>query len=518
MVEPGLLVGGWDLPPLYIVLVGITGIVVWHLIPKRFSNARLIIQIAFFLAMSALLLHGGIVPYEPIKDGQTPAGQTLVGLAKALWWIHLAWALIGFVRIYLVFERKPREARLLQDIVIGVVYAGVLLSVLAFVFGMPVGTLIATSGVFAIILGLALQNTLSDLFSGIALNLGRPYVLGDWIMLGDGTEGRVVETNWQSTHLLTAAHNVVALPNSFLAKVGLTNISSPDESHGMSLTVRLAPTGMPAVMADVMHTALSSAGSILREPPPSVTIRSLDATAIEFELSFRVANVGRRIAANNEIFDLVYRHSKSAGLLLAVPPSASIAMSSLPGENTDRSALFTPIELIRTIPIFSALTQDEQETLAATVSVRAYRKGDIIARQGEMLPSLMIVRTGVIAQLLGNDDGAAEIARLAPGDFFGETGLLAGIGETSTLQAVSRVLVYVIDQDSFAPLLADRPEMAEDLAAILSSRAPDSSKVDALAAQNTRSRFALLKAIRRSFGPFRSRSSERSAKKAGQQD
>ena len=77
-----------------------------------------------------------------------------------LWWLHLAWALIGFVRIYLVFERQPREARLLQDLVVGVVYVGMLLSILAFVFAVPVGTLIATSGVFAIILGLALQNTL----------------------------------------------------------------------------------------------------------------------------------------------------------------------------------------------------------------------------------------------------------------------------------------------------------------------------------------------------------------------
>ena len=192
---------------------------------------------------------------------ETTAEAILIGSAKVLWWVHLAWALIGFVRIYLVIERKPREARLLQDLVVGVVYVGMLLSILAFVFGVPIGTLIATSGVFAIILGLALQNTLSDVFSGIALNLGRPYVLGDWIVLSDGTEGRVVETNWRSTHLLTLAHNVVALPNSFLAKLGLTNVSSPDESHGLSLTVRLAPTKMPAIVVDVMRTVLLSCNS-----------------------------------------------------------------------------------------------------------------------------------------------------------------------------------------------------------------------------------------------------------------
>lgn len=515
---PDLVVSGSSAPPFYMVLVGLAGIVVWHVIPARLSNTRLIVQIGFFLAMSILLLDGAVVPYEPTRQDETTAGAILIGAAKVLWWVHLAWALIGFVRIYLVFEGKPREARLLQDLVVGIVYVGMLLSILAYVFAVPVGTLIATSGVFAIILGLALQNTLSDVFSGLALNLGRPYVLGDWIVLSDGTEGRVVETNWRSTQLLTSAYNVVALPNSSIAKVGLTNVSNPDESHGLSVSVRLAPTRMPAIVVEVMRTALLSCNSILKEPPPSVAIKGLDATAIDLELKFRVADVAHRIAARNEIFDLVYRHSKSAGLLLAAP-SSSTAISELPTEETARPRDVTPIDLVRAISIFSALTDDEQEALAAATSVRVYRKGDIIAREGEMLPSLMIIRAGVIIRLRGEDDSRQrEIGRLAPGDFFGETGLLAGIGETSTLQAMSRAIVYVIDQKSFAPLLADRPEMAEELAANLSSRMSVSGDGDALIQQHTHSRFALIKAIRRSFAPFHSRRSNQADSRALQED
>ena len=500
VVDLSQVMNWWSSPLLYMVLVGLAGIVVWHLIPKRFANARLIIQIGFFLAMSAMLLERHVVPYEPARGDETTAGAILIGSVKLLWWLHLAWALIGFVRIYLVFERKPREARLLQDVVVGIVYTGMLLSILAFVFAVPIGTLIATSGVFAIILGLALQNTLSDVFSGVALNLGRPYVLGDWIVLTDGTEGRVVETNWRSTHLLTSDHNVVALPNSFLARLGLTNISHPDESHGLSVTVRLAPTKMPAIIVDVMRTVLSSCNSILKEPSPLVAIRGLDATAIEVELFFRVANIGHRIAARNEIFDLVYRHSKSTGLLLAMPPSSSISMTDLPTEGTANPPRVTPIDLIRALPIFSSLTDDEKEALAATTSVRTYRKGEIIVRQGEALPSLMIVRAGVIVRQLGEDDGPLqEIGRLAPGDFFGETGLLAGMGEMSTLRAMSHVVVYEIDQKSFAPLLLARPEMAEDLAAALSNGMSTSGESGTSGQQHTSSKSALLKAIRTVF-------------------
>jgi small-conductance mechanosensitive channel len=480
---------------LAVILVGVVGIVAWHLIPKRRANARMLSQIGFFIVMSGLLISAKVVPYEPTQTGADSVYVLFAGIAKSLWWIHLAWALIGFVRIYLVIERKPREARLLQDLVVGVVYVAIVLSIFAFVFSLPVGTLIATSGLLAIVLGLALQNTLSDLFSGIALNLGRPYALGDWIVLGDGTEGRVVETDWRSTHLATLAHNVVTLPNSFLAKIGITNITRPDASHGLSITVRMAPTATPAAVADVMRSALLSCNSIQQEPPPVVIIRNFDSTAVELELSYRVADIDRRITARNEIFDLVYRHARFAGLRLAPPKSQIMAN----GPVDDQAV--TPLNLISSVPIFAALNGDEREALAAGTSTRTYRDGEVIAEQGETLQSLMVIRTGVVIRRRSADGSAErEVDRLAPGDVIGETGLLAGMGEPAKLRALGPVSVYVIDQDDLAPLLAKRPAMAEDLAAILASRVPTVAEADPDVQPAAHSRFAILKAIRRSLG------------------
>jgi small-conductance mechanosensitive channel/CRP-like cAMP-binding protein len=453
-------------PLVQLNFVGIAGIVVWILLSSHRPNTRLIVQIAFFLVMTAILVGNDIAPHKFEGHGAQDPLALLVVSAKLLWWVHLAWAIIGFVRIYLVFEGHPQEARLLQDLVVGVVYLGVALSILAFVFGVPIGTLVATSGVIAIILGLALQNTLSDLFSGIALSLGRPYVLGDWIQLSDGTEGRVVESTWRSTHLLTLANNVVVLPNSTLAKLGLTNLTRPDDTHGQTVTIRVVPTRMPSVIREVMQSVLLSCNSIVKEPPPTVSLKALDATALEVALLYRVASPSQRIPARNEVLDLVYRHSKSAGLVLAMPPSA-VAMRSLPAEETAEPPRATPLELIEAIPIFSGLTKDEKRALADATSSREFRKGETIVRQGESLSTLMMVRAGVIAMRRGDE----EFGRLAPGDFFGETGLLAGLGEPCTLEALTRVTVYEIDQQAFAPLLGNRPAMAEDLALSLSRRA-----------------------------------------------
>jgi CRP-like cAMP-binding protein len=222
-----------------------------------------------------------------------------------------------------------------------------------------------------------------------------------------------------------------------------------------------------------------------------VSIKSLDASAIELELSYRVADVGHRTAAGNEILDLVYRHTRFAGLRLAAPP-----LSRIPAVNSPAGRAVSLLELVGSLSIFAALTPEDHEALAAAISIRTYRSGDVIVQQGETLKSLMIVRTGVVCRWRseeGSDE--RELDRLAPGDVFGAAGLLAGMGETATLRALGRVTVFVVDREDLAPLVAGRPQLAEGLGAILASRMPTSVESDSGIHPTTRSRLAALKAL-----------------------
>ena len=210
-------------------MLAAAGTLITRFLLRDHPRQRLVGQLVFFAALTALLLHHGIVPFAQGPDESETLQRAFVDVAKIIWWTNAAWSLIGIVRVFLIFERRPREVRLLQDLIVGVIYVGAVLSIIAYVFNAPVGTLIATSGAIAIVLGLALQSTLSDVFSGIALNLARPYSIGDWVVLNNGIEGEVVETNWRATHLLNATDDLVAVPNSDLAKARLTNLSSPEK-------------------------------------------------------------------------------------------------------------------------------------------------------------------------------------------------------------------------------------------------------------------------------------------------
>ncbi|BCG99849.1 hypothetical protein MesoLj131b_18490 [Mesorhizobium sp. 131-2-5] len=449
---------------------------------RRRSERRLVSQLALFAALTALLMSQGIVPYAPGPQNVSGLLRFFLGLAKIAWWTSAAWALISLVRVFVIFEGRAREGRFLQDLVVGIIYIGAALSVIAYVFNAPVGTLIATSGAIAVIFGLALQSTLSDVFSGIALNLARPYGIGDWLVLGNAIEGKVVETNWRATHLLTGANDLVIVPNSDLAKARLTNLSTPEPSHGVTLTIRLRPTTAPSAMIELMQTVLLGSTSTLRTPEPSVHVTSLDANAVELEVTFRVADVSLVGTAKTEIFDLTYRHAKAAGLALAQPADAGVTIPPSASGSSSAGLRATQLRLLDAVPLFAPLTEDEKEALASTMTRRTFRKGDVFVEQGSVLKSLMILRSGVAAVTRRREGAAgetAELARLAPGDFFGEGGLLTGAGEPGSVTALTPVVVYEITQEGLAPLMRDRPAIADELGSLLSRRtAAEQSRLD----------------------------------------
>jgi small-conductance mechanosensitive channel len=457
-------------PFVQIGLIALSGAVLVRVLLRKYPAHRLFFQFVFFIVLTGLLYGYGIAPYE-IAAAETPGLQrAFIALAKIIWWMNAAWVLTGCVRVFLIFERRPREGRLLQDLIVGLIYLSAALSIVAYVFSAPVGTLIATSGVFAIILGLALQSTLADVFSGIALNLSKPYEVGDWIVLGNGLEGRVVETNWRATHLLNASNDLVVLPNSGLAKATLTNLSSPNRSHGVKLRTRIMPTMAPSAVSEVLQTALLSSNSIMAAPAPAVEIKSLDAQAIEFELSFRVKDFAASAAARHEVYDLIYRHARAAGLQLALPAEASAITVGQVAPPAAVASRTTELRLLDAVPLFASLSEAEKEALARTMTRKAYRKGEVLVEQGAQLNALMVIRKGVVAVMCNQGKGEVELGRLAPGDYFGEGGLFTGSGETGAVQALTATVVYEVGQAALGTLMRDRPSIADEISVTLSRR------------------------------------------------
>src|SRR4051794_31511180 len=149
-------------------------------------------RVFFLFVLPTALLRRGIVPYEPMQWTGSPIENLVHVALKTVWWLWAAWFVVGFLRIFVIVERRPRESKLLHDVLSAFMYVTAVFAIIVFVLDLPIKGLFVTSGAVAIILGIALQSTLGDVFSGIVLSFSQPYMPGDWISIDGTTDGRVI--------------------------------------------------------------------------------------------------------------------------------------------------------------------------------------------------------------------------------------------------------------------------------------------------------------------------------------
>src|SRR3984893_13155842 len=249
-----------------------TGVLVSRLLFKQQPIWRAFARVVFLVLLTLLLLHGGIVPYRPLYSTGRPFHDSIAGILKIAWWFWAAWFLVALIRSVVVFERRPHEGKLIQDLLSALIYLAAAFGIIAYVFDLPVQGLLATSGAIAIVLGIALQSNLNDVFSGIVLSLSGPYRPGDWINIEGGTEGRVIEMNWRATHVLTSRQDLAIVPNSTIAKSKIVNVSFPSSVHGITIAVQLDSRTPPASGTNILELAVLNSRSILAMPRPTVRV------------------------------------------------------------------------------------------------------------------------------------------------------------------------------------------------------------------------------------------------------
>jgi small-conductance mechanosensitive channel len=410
--------------------------------------------------LTVILLHADVVPYRPLQLTGSPLRDAVHAILKIVWWLWAAWFLVGVVRALIVFQRSPREAKLLQDLLAGVIYLAALFAIVSNVLDVPIQGLLATSGVVAIILGLALQSTLGDVFSGIILNFSRPYRPGDWVNIDGGTEGRVLELNWRATSILTGRRDLAIVPNSTIAKSKIVNVSSPSGIHGTSVTVQLDAKVPPSRGREILEHAICNSRLVIAAPPPTIVIKSINAAYTEFEITFFVEDLSSGVKAQNELFDFIYRHAAAADINLASPPNDNRV-------HDERTGIQRLLEMVA---IFDDFTSDGRTAIAAKLVPRLYDEGAILVEPGVVLQSLFIVGSGVLSFTREVAEGEIELLRIGPGEHFGEIGLLTGTAATARISALTAATVYELAKEHLTPILEARPQVAQALCRALARR------------------------------------------------
>jgi small-conductance mechanosensitive channel len=320
---PGFTVVGWRES---ILLLSAAGLLLGGGL-RRFRSWR-----PLFWGASALMLITAIFPRHGNPLGQYlfvgPHGDMLVpaqifGIA---WWLLGAWlvkSLFGIVLRRTIFpdDNVPHARRLFADLASGLIYVVAFVGIMDTVFKQPLSGVLATSGVLAIVLGLALQSTLADVFSGLAINIERPFSAGDWITVTDTVEGQVMEINWRATRIRKSSNDMTVVPNSVIAKGIVTNHSRLRDPNLSTIRLSIDCAVPPARVIDILQTAASCAGGIAAEAAPLAYACQFADGLIEYELVVASESYTQMYRVRSEVIGQMVQALDAADIRIGAPPT-----------------------------------------------------------------------------------------------------------------------------------------------------------------------------------------------------
>jgi small-conductance mechanosensitive channel len=423
------------------------------------------------LLLGALLLaRVGPLVAPALLDPAAPAGQVLralVWVAGALVTVRLLDAL--FWHGLVVRRGGHPPPRLVVDLVGTLVWIVTGCIIAAAVFRWPVAGIVTTSGVAVAVLGFALRDMLASLLAGVALNLERPYQIGDWIEVEPGPAARVVEVGWLTTRAVTRDGIGVVLPNAHLATKAFRNYSRPELQFRETLTVTLDHDAAP----ERVERLLLAAAAEVREigpplPAPDVKIAEFGPRGIVWQLRFWLADYGQLPDVRFRLQRAVLRHLHQAGFSLPYAKldlfQAEMPQRSLEPGRADEA-------LLARCEIFHPLEAADLANLVRAARHRRLPTGSVLLQMGDPGDSLFVVIEGVLEAWHEHPDGSRRrVNTIGAGGVLGEFSLLTGEHRSATVTVQRDALLLEIGREALAPVLERRPELVEALGRILARR------------------------------------------------
>ena len=305
----------------------------------------------------------------------------------------LAFALIHFVVLVLVnplrTDRVPDYfPTIVQDVLVFVLFAVVATLVMEEKF-------LTTSAVGAVVAGLALQDTLGNLVSGLAIQVEKPFHVGHWISSGS-CEGEVVEITWRATKLRTRHGNQVIVPNGELAKAAIINYSEPASPTRVEIEVGTHYDNPPNHVKAVMLAVLDREPLVLKSPAPVVHVMSFDASSILHRARFWIQHfpMDELITDRVRTGDLLRVQAREHRASRIRPPSSTAPICRRRGPTRPRSR--RPRTCSAGTDLFGLLSLEDRQALAAASPLRLFGAGESIVRQGDAGYSAFVVSDGQV--------------------------------------------------------------------------------------------------------------------------
>ena len=330
------------------------------------------------------------------------------------------------------------------------------------------GALFTTSAIFGVIIGLALQDTLGNLFAGISLQADKPFQVGDVITVGQWT-GVVETVTWRGIKLRTFQNHVILISNSQAGKESI-EVAPRENLNARLVFFNTLYTDSPARTINIVREAVREADNVSDKITPIVRIKNLGDNGVDYEVKYWLEDYARYNDTDALVRQRIWYAFKRAGLNFAFPTRTLYIERPGKGAGAGGADGRGFIERLSGVDIFAPLTMEEIATLASASVSHVFAPGETVIRAGDEGSSMFVVHNGCVKVQISDNGRPRTVAVLKDGDFFGEMALFTGELRTANVIAVEETEVLEIRHQAMKHLFETNPDLVEALSHTIAER------------------------------------------------
>jgi small-conductance mechanosensitive channel/CRP-like cAMP-binding protein len=386
---------------------------------------------------------------------ELPASDWVVRVAETVFALTGLYMLLRVAQasVMSLVDEQMRAPKLLLDILrigLSLVWGSVVVSR---IWNVNLGSLLAAMGVGSIALAFALQQFLGNLLSGLGLLSAHKFNIGDWIMVG-GKAAEVVEMDWRTVTLATAAGERVVVAHSTLAKGNLTIAARASEKASATVPLAIGVDIPPEQVRD----AVIEAGRAVLNPAETDEVKcfvtGIGEGTIKYNVVLSVSNPGLVAGPRDEFLSKFWYLAQRRGLRLDPSPGPDAA---------------TRLGMLEQGGAFRR-DADALPQLAQASVFRRYRRGDVLLRAGASAPDVFFVVAGQLAVTIPTGEGETRLELLRSWELMVLQEMLVGGSSPVRVVAEMDSDVLAIPAQALVDAMDHSRLVARDISAVTEAR------------------------------------------------
>lgn len=396
-----------------------------------------------------------------------------------LWWmfpaIYLCKGIEQFLWIPLEKKTKHEVPQLVRHCVSIIVYVLFFFCIIAFVFDQKITSLLASTGVIAMIIGLAIQINISNIFSGIAIAMEQPFALDDWVKIGDFDEAKVVGMNWRTTQFQKRDNTIMSIPNSEVGSASLINYQQQGNVYELLIRLHVDPAHDPERVIKIILDVLNLSPLVVKKYKPICRFNGYTEYSGEYVVIPIFCDYSKKNIHKGDIILHIWKELHRAGIRQAINLSE---FHMIKGKKKGGEKKTNMLSFVEGVDIFKALPKEAKIYLSQCMRHKRYKAGETIVKDGDVANSLFIIVEGTVSINVNVGNGEyIETNRIGAGNYFGEMALLTGAPRTANIVAISDTVICEITRSDIATFVEKYPKINTNFNEKLSRRIKENEKI-----------------------------------------